>query len=293
MDLSMGLPTFIPHGRSDELSWYRKIDEGPWDGLAICDRLVYNSWALTVQLAAAAAVTERVKLWTAVATLPTRNAAHFAKEIATVDQLSEGRLTLGVGIGGQGEDYAATGTDPSFRRRQMDEHVAAMRDVWSQKPPVDGYGPVGPTPYRGNAVPLVAGVSGPKALARAAQWASGVNDPNQTIQLDGQQLSDQKKVVVQAWADAGRDEAPHFSACMWFALGPDPEAQFTQHLGDFFESYGADVTAGYSDVSPNFGDKGLLNAVNDAREAGVDDLILIPTTSDPSEIDRAREVLGI
>ena len=293
MDLSMGLPSFIPHGRNEELTWCRKIDEGPWDGLAICDRLVYDSWALTVQLAAAAAVTERVKLWTAIATLPTRNAVHFAKEMATIDQLSAGRLTLGVGIGGQGEDYAATGTETSFRRRQMDEHVAAMKDVWSQKPPVEGYGPVGPRPYRGSTVPLVAGVSGPKALARAAQWADGVNDPNQTIQLDGQDLSDQRKLVVKAWADAGRDEVPHFSACMWFALGPDPEEQFTRHLGEFFQSYGADVSAKYSRASPNFGATGLLNAVSGAREAGVDDLILIPTTSDPSEIDRAREVLGI
>ena len=289
----MGLPSFIPHGRKEELLWYRKIDEGPWDGLAICDRLVYGSWALTVQLAAAAAVTERVKLWTAIATLPTRNAVLFAKEMATVDQLSAGRLTLGVGIGGQHEDYAATGAETSFRRRQMDEHVAAMQDVWSQQPPVDGYGPVGPPPYRRGGVPLVAGVSGPKALARAAQWAAGVSDPNQTIQLDVQKLSDQRKLVVKAWADAGREEVPHFSACMWFALGSDPEEQFTRHLGDFFETYGADVLSHYSRGSLNYGAENLLKAVNGAREAGVDDLILIPTTSDPSEIDRAREVLGI
>ena len=80
---------------------------------------------------------------------------------------------------------------------------------------------------------------------------------------------------------------------MWFALGSDPEEQFTRHLGDFFETYGADVLSHYSRGSLNYGAENLLKAVNGAREAGVDDLILIPTTSDPSEIDRAREVLGI
>ena len=72
MNISMGLPTFQAHGRDEELSWYRKIDEGPWDGLAISD-LVTNShsWALSVQLAAAAAMTERVRLWTAIWTAST------------------------------------------------------------------------------------------------------------------------------------------------------------------------------------------------------------------------------
>lgn len=294
MDISMGLPSFSPHGRNEELSWYRKIDEGPWSSLAVCDRLVYGNWSLTVQLAAAAAVTERVNLWTVVATLPTRNAVHFAKDMATIDQLSGGRLTLGVGIGGQSEDYTASGTETAFRRAQMDAHVAAMQDIWAQKPPVLGYGPVGPPPYLGRAIPLVAGVSGPKAIARAARWAGGVNDPSQTIRFDGQKLADQRTLVVKAWADAGREEVPHFSACMWFALGSNAEDQFTRHLAEFYNSYGSNSNStpnrsGWS----NFGSRGLVHAVREAREAEIDELILIPTTADPSEIDRAREVLGI
>ena len=67
MHINMGLPTFIPHGRKVELEWHRRIDEGPWDGLAISDTLIHeHGWALPIQLAAAAATTERVRLWTVI-----------------------------------------------------------------------------------------------------------------------------------------------------------------------------------------------------------------------------------
>jgi hypothetical protein len=78
MHITMGLPTLFPHGREAELSWYRKIDDGPWDGLATYERLLYpDSWSVVPQLAAAAAVTERVRLWTDVVTLPLRNPVLF------------------------------------------------------------------------------------------------------------------------------------------------------------------------------------------------------------------------
>lgn len=136
MHISMGLPSLFPHGRETELAWYRKIDDGPWDGLATYERLLYpDSWSVVPQLAAAAAMTERVRLWTDVVALPMRNPVLFAKDLATVDVLSGGRLTLGVGIGAWDEDYLAVGSALDRRRQRMDDAVAAMRRVWAQDPP--------------------------------------------------------------------------------------------------------------------------------------------------------------
>ena len=117
MHITTGLPTLFPHGRETELAWYRKIDEGPWDGLATYERLVYpDSWSVVPQLAAAAAMTERVRLWTDVVALPMRNPVLFAKDLATIDILANGRLTLGVGIGAWDEDYLAVGAALDRRR---------------------------------------------------------------------------------------------------------------------------------------------------------------------------------
>ncbi|WP_126315916.1 LLM class flavin-dependent oxidoreductase [Mycobacterium neumannii] len=301
LKISMGLPTLFPHGRETELAWYRKIDEGPWYGLVTYERLVYpHSWSVVPQLAAAAAMTERVRLWTDVVALPLRNPVLFAKDLATVDVLSNGRLTLGVGIGAWDEDYLAVDSPLERKRQRMDSAVAAMRSVWAQKPPVEGHFPVGPAPIQNGGIPLVAGVIGPKALARAAQWAVGVTDPAHSLHFDAEALAAQRERVIQAWQAAGRTDRPHFSAPVWFALGPDPEHQLQEHVKDFWEqevgSIGDDASTYLTAPGAgtfNCGASGLLAAVNGAREAGLDELRLIPSTTDPEEIDRARDVLGI
>lgn len=300
MHISMGLPTLFPHGRDTELAWYRKIDEGPWHGLVTYERLLYpHSWSVVPQLAAAAAVTERVRLWTDIVTLPMRDPVMFAKDMATIDVLSGGRLTLGVGIGAWDEDYVAVGSSLDRKRQRMDEAVASMRKVWAQEPPVEGHHPVGPAPAQAAGIPLVAGVVGPKALARAAQWAAGVSDPANSLHFDAEALAAQRQRVIEAWQAAGRTEKPHFSTPIWFALGPDPEDQLREHVRDFWDqevvatgpaaSYLTAPTTGIL----NCGASALLAAVNGAREVGLDELRLIPTTADPEEIDRARDVLGI
>ncbi|OFB37828.1 hypothetical protein BA059_17465 [Mycolicibacterium sp. (ex Dasyatis americana)] len=300
MRITMGLPNLFPHGRETELSWYRKIDDGPWDGLATYERLLYpDSWSVVPQLAAAAAMTERVRLWTDVVALPMRDPVLFAKDLATIDVLSGGRLTLGVGIGAWDEDYLAVGASLNRKRQRMDAAVLAMRKLWAQEPPIEGHHPVGPAPAQVGGIPLVAGVVGPKALARAAQWAVGVSDPAHSLHFDAEALAAQRERVAQAWQAAGRTEKPHFSAPVWFALGPDPETQLREHVRDFWDQDVAITGPAASYLTApaagtlNCGASGLLAAVNGAREAGLDELRLVPTTADPDEIDRAREVLGI
>jgi alkanesulfonate monooxygenase SsuD/methylene tetrahydromethanopterin reductase-like flavin-dependent oxidoreductase (luciferase family) len=299
MKIAMGLPTFLPHGRDVELAWYRKIDEGPWDGLATWDRVLHRcGWSVIPQLAAAAAMTERVRLWTDVLALPTRNPVLLAKDLATIDVLSGGRLTLGVGIGAWDEDYVAVGSDLRRKRQRMDDQVESMRHVWAQTPPVEGHLPVGPAPVQEGGIPLVAGVSGPKALARAARWAFGVSDPAHSLHIDGEQLAAQRERVRHAWKDAGRTETPHFSTPVWFALGPSPKDQLAEHVRDFWgrgvDDVPTDTFLTSADTGTlNCGASGLRNAVSEARAAGLDELRLIPTTADPHEIDRAREVLGV
>src|SRR5262245_66312864 len=66
VNLSMTLPTMLPHTRAEFLAWCRGIDDGLWTSLAVPERITYTSHDLTVQLAGAAAVTERVRLWTTI-----------------------------------------------------------------------------------------------------------------------------------------------------------------------------------------------------------------------------------
>ncbi|QRY47781.1 LLM class flavin-dependent oxidoreductase [Mycolicibacterium boenickei] len=103
---------------------------------------------------------------------------------------------------GWDEDYHTVGATLDRKRQRMDEAVLAMRKVWAQEPPIEGHHPVGPAPIQVRGVPLVAGVVGPKALARAAQWADGVSDPAHALYLDAEALAAQRERVAQAWQAA-------------------------------------------------------------------------------------------
>src|SRR5579871_4197174 len=292
VDIAMTLPTMLPHGRREFLAWCRGIDEGPWSSLAVPERVTYTSHSLTVQLSAAAAVTERVRLWTTLVILPAHNEVQVAKDLASVDRLCDGRLTVGVGVGGREQDYRAIGGD--FRRRwaRMDDQLARMRSIWAQEPPFDGADPVGPPPVQPGGPPFVAGVVGPKALARAARWAVGVDDPSAITSVDAAALAAQRQKVVDAWKAAGRDEPPHFSSSLWYALGAGAKERLAGYVYDYMKIFDEGFARQLAQSAPVHSPAALKEAMASAREAGCDEFFLVPTTADPDELDRTRDALG-
>lgn len=289
----MTLPTMLPHGRAETIAWCRGIDEGPWSSLAVPERITYPAHALTVELSAAAALTERVRLWSTLYVLPARSTGLTAKEIASIDQLCNGRLTVGVGVGGREHDYRAIAGDFSHRWQRMDQQVAEMRRIWSQAPPFEGADPVGPPPVQAGGPPFVAGVVGPKAIARAAKWAIGVDDPSSITAVDGDALGAQRRKVVDAWKDAGRDEEPHFSASLWYALGANAKEQLASYVFDYMKIFDEGYARHLAEKAPVHTPEALRQAMDAARAAGCDEFFLVPTTTDPAELDRTREALGI
>ena len=93
-----------------------------------------NFWDPVLTLTWAAAVTRRVKLGTSVLVLPMRHPLPLAKELATLQNLSQGRLILGAGVGWLEAEFNALGVPFKDRGRRMDEGIALMKAVWSQDP---------------------------------------------------------------------------------------------------------------------------------------------------------------
>jgi len=131
-------------------------------------------------LSFAAAVTSRIGLATGMLLLPEHNPVVVAKQAATLDRLSGGRATLGVGIGWSAEEFAALGVPFAHRGRRTAEYVAALRVLWSQD--VASFAGefvrftgirVYPKPARGRRVPVVMGGNSDAALNRAAALADG------------------------------------------------------------------------------------------------------------------------
>lgn len=287
----MTLPTMLPHDGATVRAWCRAVDEGPWSSLAVPERTTYTSHDMTVQLSAAAALTERVRLWTTIIVLPAHDAVDMAKKLASVDVLSNGRLTAGIGVGGRDHDYLALGAPFERRWSRMDEQVDRMRSIWDGEPPFEGGDPVGPMPVQRGGPPLASGAMGPKAMARAAQWAVGVNGA-WTITGDLSGLADGMALARKCWADAGK-EPPHLSAGVWFALGDDADAQLHGYVHDYMSIMGPEIAGWMAGASVCNSAEKLAEISAACAEAGLDELFLVPTSSDVHELDRAREALGI
>jgi alkanesulfonate monooxygenase SsuD/methylene tetrahydromethanopterin reductase-like flavin-dependent oxidoreductase (luciferase family) len=106
MKIGIGLPANVPGAqRPDILDWAQKADAGPFSSLGIIDRMVYPNWEPLIALAGAAAVTNRIRLMTSVLIGPARDTALLAKQAASLDVLSNGRFTLGLGVGHREDDY--------------------------------------------------------------------------------------------------------------------------------------------------------------------------------------------
>ena len=93
---------------------------------------MYPNYEELIALAAAAAVTSRIRLTTSILLGPLHtNTALFAKQAASLDRISGGRLVLGLGIGGREDDFAASGLTMAGRGRRFDEQLDEMRRIWA------------------------------------------------------------------------------------------------------------------------------------------------------------------
>jgi len=174
----------------------------------------------------------------------------------------------------------------------MDEQVARMRRIWAGEPPFDGADPVGPAPVQGASMPVIAGVMGPKAITRAAQWADGV-DGAWTMDGDRDAMAAAFAEIRHAWETAGRTEAPHLSSSIWYALGDDAEARLRDYAHTYMRIMG-DAVGDWAAASVTcFTRDALRAAIDHARDAGADEFFLVPTTSDPDELGRTRDALDI
>jgi len=191
--------------------------ESPWPEGGELPRRYYRTLDPFVALTAAAAVTTRLVLGTGIALLPQRDVIHTAKQVASLDVVSDGRFAFGVGVGWNREEMRNHGTDPATRGALIDEQLAALKQIWTTEQAeyhgehVD-FDPIylWPKPVQQPHPPIYLGGESKAALRRLATygdaWLPRAHTPPEEIQR------------VRRWlVDQGRDGVP-FTV---FAAGTD------------------------------------------------------------------------
>jgi len=181
MDIGIGLPSTVPGAPGSEITgWARAAEAAGFSTLGTLDQVVFDNYDPLPVLAAAAAVTDRIGLMTSILIAPYRgNGALLAKQLASVDRLSNGRLTVGIAVGTRRDDYDVTGSPYDGRGRAMDDLLSRMQSIWADDR--SDSAAIGPEPVRRGGPPLLIGGTGRAALCRVAEfgsgWIAGGGDP--------------------------------------------------------------------------------------------------------------------
>ena len=280
MDIGIGLPSTVPDTEGRTLvDWARAAEEAGFSTLGTIGRLVYPNYDELIALSAAAAVTGRIRLTTSVLLAPLySNAALLAKQVASLDRLSGGRLVLGLGLGGREDDFSASGLSMDGRGGRLEEQIAMMKRVWSGEE--FGYaGGIGPEPARPGGPEIIVGGATEASFRRVARiadgWIMGGGTPDMFAQA--------ATAVDQAWLEAGRPGRPRKLTLAYYALGPDARAQADRYLHGYYGWLGdiANMIAAGAAVSGE-----MVRSYAKAFEAsGCDEVIFVPTAS---RLDQVR-----
>ncbi|MBK9560115.1 MAG: LLM class flavin-dependent oxidoreductase [Candidatus Microthrix sp.] len=292
LEVGAALPTMARGwSRSTLVDWCDLIDDGPFSSISCGERITFHNTEMLTTMGAAAGRCDRVRVLLNLAVGPWHHTALLAKQVATLDVITDGRVELGLGVGGRPQDFEALGVDWSYRHQRLDDQVAELRRWWAGDSVLDGAPPLGPPPVQPGGPPLYSGAMGPKATARAARWADGISWFD--LSLDATEVTAAAGRAADAWADAGREGRPHLKVACFVALGegstPTLRSFTENYLAIFGRRFAADTAATATLDDPS----ALTDALLGLADTGVvDEVILVPATVDPRCGELMANVVG-
>jgi alkanesulfonate monooxygenase SsuD/methylene tetrahydromethanopterin reductase-like flavin-dependent oxidoreductase (luciferase family) len=267
------------------VDWAGRAEERGFSSLATIDRIAYPSYDSLTALTAAAAVTHRIGLLTNILLAPAYNPVQLAKVTASLDQLSGGRLTLGLGVGGREDDYRLAGRSFAGRGRRFDEELELLHAAWAGQAVAGSPFPVGPPTHRGR-VPVLIGGRPERAAPRAARWGAGFTLGGAPPEQAAGAIQD----FTKHWEQAGGTGKPRVVALSYFSLGEEHTPESLHNLRSYYGFLG-DWAEGLASGAPR-----TPQAVRDRAAAfealGVDELVFDPTVADLDQVDRLADAVG-
>jgi alkanesulfonate monooxygenase SsuD/methylene tetrahydromethanopterin reductase-like flavin-dependent oxidoreductase (luciferase family) len=299
MKIGIGIPGTIETLTGSFIKEYaRRADAAGFSTITHLDRLVYSNNDPFMVLTTAAAVTTRIRLMTSVLLAPMRGAAILAKQAATLDAISGGRLTLGMAVGSRKDDYAAAPASYGDRGKRFDEQLALMRRAWSGESAKDDSGPVGPNPVQPGGPELLIGGRVAPALRRVAQWGTGYVTGAVFSPATARGIYEE---VVGYWREAGRTGDPRFVGTVACAIGDEQALRTAESIDHYYHYRGpaernvpAPKPAASRDSRNNIPSTvaAIREVLAACEQIGMDEVIVRPGVPELDQVDKLAELLG-
>ena len=283
MEVGIGLPNASPGVTGRQLvDFGRAAEEAGFPSLGALDRVVYHSYEPLVTFAAIAGVTERIRLTTAVLLAPLRSTPILAKQAAAVQDLSGGRLVLGMGLGARDDDYETSDIEMGPKGKRFSAQLDELQRLW-QGESRGHAGGVGPKPEPAPTVIVGGGVeaSFKRAAKYGAGWIMGGGTPDQ--------FREGAAGVREAWKAAGRDGEPRLMALVYYSLGQNSKqgVENIRHYYDWLGEYGDQIAASVATDADT-----VKQYVSAFEEAGCDELLMFAGSGDPDQVSELRAAVG-
>jgi alkanesulfonate monooxygenase SsuD/methylene tetrahydromethanopterin reductase-like flavin-dependent oxidoreductase (luciferase family) len=166
-----------------------------------------------------------------------------------------------------------------------------MRRIWRGEPPFEGADPVGPRPVQAGGPPILAGVMGPKATARAARWADGVYVWSGNGERG--EIAAQLGTAHDAWSAAGRDRPPRKVGGFWYSLASgDAQAKLREYVHGYLRIVGEAPARAIAKTMTRATPDLVREALDHLEQAGCEECFLVPTTAELAEVERAAEIVS-
>lgn len=290
MDIGMNLPVMAPGLDRDAFTtWCARIDEGPFSSIASGERISFYNPDMTAVLAAAAVLTSRVRIVSGVFVPMLHHPVMLAKQLATIDVLSGGRFVAGLGVGGREQDYQSVDAPLGKRLTRLAASVDTMRRVWRGEPVVEGARPVGPEPVQPGGPKLLAGSLMVESIELASRWADGLC--GFSFGPAKAEMDLQFEAARRSWKERGKPD-PWLATGFWYALGEDARGQLDAYLDRYLNFMAPVARDNVKQICVATHAGALKDALRQAEDAGADEVLLVPTTSDPDDVLRVADLLG-
>ena len=252
------------------------------------DRIVYDNLEPLTVLAAAAGATQKIRLGTSVLLANLRHPSHVAKIISTLDFISNGRLTVGLGFGSRENDYKAVEIPFEHRGSRAVEQVQLMKRLWTEDN-VTHKGrfynvenlTVGPKPIQKPHPPIWTGGSAEVALKRAGTWANGFICGSSAIP---DFPSTWEKIAGYARA-AGRDPNKINKAGLTFMAIDDDQNKAVKTVEDYVMRYYGRLRVDVANTSLVGAPSAIIDRIGAFLSKGLDTLIIGLADPDPRQLD--------
>jgi probable F420-dependent oxidoreductase len=297
MRFAISIPQFVADGEFDPAAFRAYVQraealgfDGGWTQEQILGSMPHLGPIETMTYAAAC--TDRLRLGCAVFVTPLHNPVHLAKALSSLDQLSRGRIDVGVGTGGRGRMFSAFGIEAEGLVSRFSEGLQLMRELWTQpKVTFDGRfwqledASMEPKPFQKPCPPVWFGGSHPNALKRAVRYGDGFFGAGSTTTAN---FADQVRVVRAALAEANRVDFP-IAKRVYIGVDDDGDRARKRMADGLADLYGK---RGLENVAVAGTREECVRGVREVADAGAELILFTPLFDQAEQMERlAAEVV--